>query len=440
MWSLFPSSIQLFLNSAFCFLLLDFWMGARHETEDIRPDSRSNWIELLRTNTGTSLESVYSTLERVLLRKWNSLHSLIADAEFISHSRYFILFYFILFSSILNTRPELFQRFFIIIISMSSQVKENYRKLPLACELVWLPITLFCSSLHLICSPLGIEPSVSCLITGGFFGMVVIPIAFFSLLIYVLAVSQVITPELVWLGAYWIGGPFCIYYCIAILILDKAHVEVEQSNPRQSRNRMERASETFLQSFLDYFPMTCVPWDSHAKLPPDRQYVFAVHAHGIHCTPLALFSTPGSDFDKKFPGLVGQKLTGLAATVMFKLPVVRELFLNMGYVDASRSVAAKTLEHNRSIYVCTGGEEESMYTTMGRDIVVLKKRKGFVRLALSYGADIVPVFGVGNTDLYKVSVWIMRWFSGAWFGSFLTNHFFCCYFSTRHTHSWPGFD
>ena len=51
--------------------------------------------------------------------------------------------------------------------------------------------------------------------------------------------------------------------------------------------------------------------------------------------------------------------------------------------------------------VCTGGEEESMYTELGRDSVVLSKTKGFVRLALSHGASLVPVFGVGNTDCYK---------------------------------------
>ena len=43
---------------------------------------------------------------------------------------------------------------------------------------------------------------------------------------------------------------------------------------------------------------------------------------------------------------------------MFKVPVVRELFLAMGYVDARRSVAAKVLETGRSLFVVTGGEEE----------------------------------------------------------------------------------
>ena len=55
-----------------------------------------------------------------------------------------------------------------------------------------------------------------------------------------------------------------------------------------------------------------------------------------------------------------ERLCGLAATVMFKVPVVRELFLAMGYVDASRNVAAKVLATGRSIFVVTGGEEEVM--------------------------------------------------------------------------------
>ena len=37
----------------------------------------------------------------------------------------------------------------------------------------------------------------------------------------------------------------------------------------------------------------------------------------------------------------------------------------------------------------------------GKDIVVLNDRKGFIRLALSYGCTIVPVFGLQLNDLYQ---------------------------------------
>jgi len=282
-----------------------------------------------------------------------------------------------------------------------NQKECSYRSLPWASELVWFPITVTTAFLHYITYPLGLEKLISGLVVGGFFGMILIPISLCGGIVYLLENSHILPPNFVWIAAQLLAIPFSIYYVVSILILNRQHLSVKDANCHPTnRNFIESASSKFLFSFQDYLQMTCVPWSSDAKLLPNKQYVIAVHPHGIHCTPLALFSTVGSSFDMRFPNLVGQKLTGLAATIMFKIPLVRELFLNMGYVDASRCVASKVLEEGRSLYVCTGGEEESMYTTPGKDTVVLKRRKGFVRLALSYGAELVPVFGVGNNDLY----------------------------------------
>ena len=277
-----------------------------------------------------------------------------------------------------------------------------YRLLPWACEIVWFPIVLLCATLHYVCKPLGIEPIVASFITGGLFGMVLIPLAFGACIVYTLEYMELISSDTLWLITQWIGIPFAVYYVVFILVLDPLHLSVQNANPHPPRYELEVAATAFLSSFLEYFPCTVVPWEQNATLPTMKQYIFAVHPHGIHCTPLAQFTTLNGPFDRRFPGLVGKHITGLAATVMFKLPLVRELFLHMGYVDASREVASRVLERGRSVLVCIGGAEESMYTTQGKDILVLKKRKGFVRLALSYGAELVPVFGVGNTDLYTV--------------------------------------
>jgi hypothetical protein len=285
--------------------------------------------------------------------------------------------------------------------TMANKTQKTSKKLPLASELVFLPITLLAAALHVISSPLGIEPALSMLISGGMFGLVLIPILMMSLILKLVEKSGILPERAISILLHMAGLPFLVYYVIGVLILDKQHLQVKDSHSIQPRNALERAAARFFHSALDYPPMTCVPWAKDASLSPSRQYVFGVHPHGIHCLPLAMFSTEGSDFDIQFPGLVGYCLTGLAATVMFKLPLVREFFLTMGYVDASRPIANQVLAENRSVFVCTGGEEESMMTIVGEDTVFLKKRKGFVRLALSHGASLVPVFGVGTTDVYK---------------------------------------
>jgi hypothetical protein len=60
----------------------------------------------------------------------------------------------------------------------------------------------------------------------------------------------------------------------------------------------------------------------------------------------------------------------------------------------------KVLESGSSLAIIVGGSEEMMQSQPHTDILVLKKRKGFIRLALQNGADLVPVYGYGVTDLY----------------------------------------
>eukprot|EP00588_Corethron_pennatum_P028767 CAMPEP_0194335550 /NCGR_PEP_ID=MMETSP0171-20130528/70005_1 /TAXON_ID=218684 /ORGANISM="Corethron pennatum, Strain L29A3" /LENGTH=85 /DNA_ID=CAMNT_0039098689 /DNA_START=520 /DNA_END=777 /DNA_ORIENTATION=+ len=80
--------------------------------------------------------------------------------------------------------------------------------------------------------------------------------------------------------------------------------------------------------------------------------------------------------DAKYSLTSESRMTGFAASVIFQIPVVRELFLSLGYIDAGRRYAQKVLENKSILFICTGGEEESMLTELGRDVVVLNKRKG----------------------------------------------------------------
>ncbi len=179
---------------------------------------------------------------------------------------------------------------------------------------------------------------------------------------------------------------------------------------------MSQASVTFRKSGLwsgiaQYFQ---VSHKIYCDLKPDQQVIVGVHPHGIHCLPLSSFTWLDGEWAKRFPS---HKMVGLAASVIFWIPMLREVFLWSGYVDASRHVAQRALKHGGSLYVCTGGEAESLMTVQGKDIVVLNHRRGFIRLALSYGADLVPTYGFGNTDMYTTLPWahkLRMWLSKAY--------------------------
>jgi len=265
-----------------------------------------------------------------------------------------------------------------------------------------------------ILQPTGLEPIVASVCFGNLFGLILPYLAIIASFVHIF-----IRPCLefcLYAGAYesivldykyvWIA---CILLInMAVAITDISHRAVEGADYRYNRSRyLDDAAGKFWDSCEDYITTTVVPWKENATLDPKRQYIFACHPHGIHCTPLGQFHCKGTPFDKRFPGICDNKLSGLAASIVFKLPGVREFFLSLNYIDASRRVVEDALEAHRSLFICTGSGEESLLTKRGEDILVLSRRRGFIRMALMYGCDIVPIFGIGNSDLFATYSWGM---------------------------------
>eukprot|EP00956_Cyclotella_meneghiniana_P014985 scaffold22712_cov78-Cyclotella_meneghiniana.AAC.4 len=292
--------------------------------------------------------------------------------------------------------------------------QQPLRPIPLLTQINIYLINVVFAALHIILEPTGIEPVVSAFAVGNLFGLIIPCFGVIALLVHVIVgpILNLLLP-----GAYetyvleykwqWAGALFLVN--VVVGLLDNSHHNVAGANNRlkSSNNPIIQASNKFWESSFEYVQMNIKPWKEGATLPPDRQYIFACHPHGIHCMPLAIFHCKGTPFDKVFPGICENKLSGLAASVVFRLPGVREFFLSMPYIDASRHVVERALKADRSIFVCTGSGEESLLTKQGEDTLVLSRRKGFIRLALSYGCDVVPIFGVGNSDLFKTYSWGM---------------------------------
>jgi hypothetical protein len=177
----------------------------------------------------------------------------------------------------------------------------EYRRIPVLSEIMYFPVILWSASLHYALRPWPkLEATIAMLVLGGFFAFLLIPIGFALLVTMLLQWTMGIPALATW---WYVWLPFAILYATSILWLDDAHRVVRNSGSTPPRYGLEVAAWAFADSVWNYYPnVECIPWKHDAILPPnDRQYIFGVHPHGIHCIPLGQFVTKNGAFDRCSP-------------------------------------------------------------------------------------------------------------------------------------------
>ncbi|KAF4675153.1 hypothetical protein FOL47_008160 [Perkinsus chesapeaki] len=96
---------------------------------------------------------------------------------------------------------------------------------------------------------------------------------------------------------------------------------------------------------------------------------------------------------------VKHKLCPLGARVLFKLPLMRELCLWYGAIDANKKTALEALKQDFSVSIVIGGTREQMIPfSPTHDTIVCKTRMGYARLAYEAGrVPIVPAYCFGQS-------------------------------------------
>ncbi|PGH18759.1 hypothetical protein AJ79_00172 [Helicocarpus griseus UAMH5409] len=156
--------------------------------------------------------------------------------------------------------------------------------------------------------------------------------------------------------------------------------------------------------FASYFPARL---HRSVPLPPTRKYIFGYHPHGIISHgAFAAFGTEALGFSSLFPGITNTLLT---LDSNFRLPFYRDYALAMGLASVSRESCENLLSTGgldragmgRAITIVVGGASESLDAQPHAIRLVLARRKGFVKLAIRTGADLVPVLAFGENELYE---------------------------------------
>ena len=151
-----------------------------------------------------------------------------------------------------------------------------------------------------------------------------------------------------------------------------------------------------------YFPMSIV---KTADVSPKQLYIFGLHPHGCLAFARGMFGFGTSAiWERQFPGVDFRVLT---ATAALRVPLIREMWLWSNCIDASKPVARGALRLGMNLMLYPGGEREQMLTERGRHRLYLKKRLGFIKLALERDSALVPVYVFGETDLFHHSSFLL---------------------------------
>ena len=83
------------------------------------------------------------------------------------------------------------------------------------------------------------------------------------------------------------------------------------------------------------------------------------------------------------------------------MPATRHFWWWLGVRPIDKANIHRLLKSNNSVVLVPGGNTECRVMKHGQETLYLRKRLGFVRLAMNHGAPLVPAFAFGQTDTYS---------------------------------------
>lgn len=201
-----------------------------------------------------------------------------------------------------------------------------------------------------------------------------------------------ICPSLLYFSLYSTtsGGPLLLNTCrvgIAILVI----LTVSPLDP-------SKEWEGFMYGFTfktwcEYFEFSKDVTSLAAKRP-GKKHLYFEFPHGIF--PMGQFMSVTTIREISPNNMI----YGLAADVIFKVPVIRQIMTWVGTWPATRKNITKIFAKGGHVGIQVGGIAEIFLMNTATESIFLKKRKGSVKAAIQEGADIIPVFFFGNTRLF----------------------------------------
>lgn len=99
---------------------------------------------------------------------------------------------------------------------------------------------------------------------------------------------------------------------------------------------------------------------------------------------------------------LGRLPRALTDHLVFKAPVMREVFMAVGAVDGRHETADELLDRGNLVIVMPGGAPEAFKSSAHAYELYWHKRMGFARLAIRQQVPVIPAACIGIDDLYTL--------------------------------------
>jgi hypothetical protein len=148
---------------------------------------------------------------------------------------------------------------------------------------------------------------------------------------------------------------------------------------------------------LDYFDFEAIHCDEdniRKQMADGKSFLFAAQPHGV-LSYTGMCSAVYNPQDCL-------NVPTAAASVVLQTPLLKNLMGIFNLVDASADNISKIFKNGGCVAIYIGGIAELFKCCQEEERLYLANRKGFIKLALRQGVDVVPVYLFGNTSVLSV--------------------------------------